>query len=269
MAVIRANKNRDFSIVSNHYIRDKNLSLKAKGLLTVVFTLPDDWDYSTEGLIAICKEGKEAITSVTKELKEFSYLKIIEVRNDKGQFEYVWEFFEKPNSDNQNIDKPTLEKPNTEKPYTVNPPQYNTNKSNTNILNTKELRTNNNYSSTVIQKDIKYNNYSNTQGYYKNTDKEKNTFLFEYSFREEDILQDEVKIKRFKEFKDSYPKKDTMDECCYWFYKTDLSQHDFDMCMAGLKVFKRSSEWKKENGRYIPKPIKYLEERMWELKRGR
>ena len=72
MATFKINKNRDFTIMSNFHLRDKNLSLKAKGLLSFMLSLPDDWDYSLKGLVSICKENKDAIRASLNELKSNS-----------------------------------------------------------------------------------------------------------------------------------------------------------------------------------------------------
>ena len=74
MSKIRVNKTKDYTVLSNHHLKNKNLSLKAKGLLSVMLSLPDDWDYSINGLSFICKENETAITSALDELKENGYL---------------------------------------------------------------------------------------------------------------------------------------------------------------------------------------------------
>ena len=74
-------------VMSNYHLRDKNLSLKAKGLLSFMLSLPENWDYSLSGLIAVCKEQESSIKSTLKELKEAGYLVIEKVRGEKGYFE--------------------------------------------------------------------------------------------------------------------------------------------------------------------------------------
>lgn len=99
MAVFRVQKNSDYTTISNHHLRDKNLSLKAKGLLTIMLSLPDNWDYSVSGLVAICKEGRGAVETALKELKEYGYLvveKLTPKDSQSGRFEYVYNVFEKP-----------------------------------------------------------------------------------------------------------------------------------------------------------------------------
>lgn len=99
MAVFRVRKNSDYTTISNHHLRDKNLSLKAKGLLTIMLSLPDSWDYSVNGLVALCKEGRGAVETALKELKEYGYLvveKLTPSVSESGRYEYVYNVFEKP-----------------------------------------------------------------------------------------------------------------------------------------------------------------------------
>jgi hypothetical protein len=76
MAIVRIEKTKNYTIMSNYHFREKGMSLKAKGLLSLMLSLPEDWDYSINGLIAICKENGTAVISALKELKEFGYLEI-------------------------------------------------------------------------------------------------------------------------------------------------------------------------------------------------
>ena len=74
MAVFRVEKIKDFTIMSNHHLRNPKLSLKAKGLLSLMLSLPEDWDYTTKGLAQICKEGVDSIGTALKELERYGYL---------------------------------------------------------------------------------------------------------------------------------------------------------------------------------------------------
>lgn len=82
--------------MSNYHLRDKNLSLKTKGILSLMLSLPDNWIYSINGLIAVCKEGKKAIQSSIKELEDNNYLVRTRIRNDKGRINYRYDIFETP-----------------------------------------------------------------------------------------------------------------------------------------------------------------------------
>lgn len=123
MAVIRVNRNKNYTIMSNYHFKDKNMSLKAKGLLSMMLSLPDNWNYSVEGLVAISKESKTVIQSTLKELEDLKYLKRTRVQNSKGQFEYIYDIYEKPQ---------------TENPYMDNMPLLNTKELNTNNINNKK-----------------------------------------------------------------------------------------------------------------------------------
>jgi len=126
--VFRINKTKDFTVMSNYHLQDPNLSLKAKGLLSILFSLPEDWNYSKNGLLGLIREGKAVLESVMKELKEQGYLKITQNRVD-GKYSYEYDIYETPYT--------IL--PNTEKPYTEN--QYTYKILNNKILN-KEIDNN-------------------------------------------------------------------------------------------------------------------------------
>lgn len=136
MAVIRVNKTGDYTVMSNTHFKEKEMSLKAKGLLSLMLSLPDDWDYSIMGLVQLSKDGKDSVMNTLAELEELGYLVRTQATDEKGRFAgYDYDIFENP----QTV-KPTTENPYTEKPNTEKPPQLNTNISNTKELNTKEKR---------------------------------------------------------------------------------------------------------------------------------
>ena len=115
MAVIRVEKNKNYTVMSNVHLRDKALSLKAKGLLSLILSLPDDWQYNVKGLAAISKEGRSGITSALQELEAAGYLERRQLRGEHGklaQVEYV--VFEAPRP-------PLAENPATAKPATADP----------------------------------------------------------------------------------------------------------------------------------------------------
>lgn len=135
MAVIRVNKTADYTVISNMHFKEKEMSLKAKGLLSMMLSLPDDWDYSIAGLVVLSKDGKESVMSALSELEEFGYLRRTRLTDTKGRFAgYDYDIYEKPFSDNPKTDKPYAENPNTE-----NPTQLNTKKTNTKKSITKEI----------------------------------------------------------------------------------------------------------------------------------
>ncbi|MGN0533007.1 MAG: helix-turn-helix domain-containing protein, partial [Eubacterium sp.] len=111
MAVIRVEKSNNYTVMSNYHLKEKEMSLKAKGLLSLMLSLPDDWDYSISGLESIIKENATTIRNVLGELEMFGYLMRERIQNGKGQFEYLYTVYEKPHTE-----KPHTEKPHTEKP---------------------------------------------------------------------------------------------------------------------------------------------------------
>lgn len=142
----RIHKNKDYTVISNHHLRDKNLSLKAKGLLSQMLSLPDDWQYSVEFLVSMNREEKTAITTALKELKKAGYITVNQKRNrENGQIAYEYNVYEIPNSPYigfPSTENPLTENPYTENPLTENPPLLNTNILNTNKPNTNILNTN-------------------------------------------------------------------------------------------------------------------------------
>ena len=85
MAVFRIEKTRDYTVMSNHHLRNAGLSLKSKGLLSMMLSLPEDWNYTTRGLAKICKEGTDSIGSALKELERAGYIVRNRLRDSKGK----------------------------------------------------------------------------------------------------------------------------------------------------------------------------------------
>lgn len=142
MAVIRVNNTKGFTVMSNYHFQDKEISLKAKGLLGLMLSLPSNWDYSVNGLVTIVKENKAAVQSALKELEEHKYLKRTRVQDETGRFDYVYDIYEKPYDKLPWTENQCTDIQCTENRCTENQPQINTNKQNTNKQNTKELNTN-------------------------------------------------------------------------------------------------------------------------------
>ena len=163
MAVFRVEKTRDYTVMSNHHLRNTELSLKAKGLLSLMLSLPENWDYTTKGLSLICKDGIDSINGGIRELEENGYIIRRRLRNEKGQLtttEYT--IFEQPQTPDINgippkgenpilgnsiqekpiqgkpiLENPILDKPKQGEPILGNPHQLSTNVLNTDILNTE------------------------------------------------------------------------------------------------------------------------------------
>ena len=124
MAVFRVERNKGYTVMSNHHLRNKELSLKAKGLLSQMLSLPEDWDYTLKGLSLINREKIDAIREAIRELERAGYIVRSRERDEKGRLrgaDYV--IFEQPQPPTPDL--PTQEKPTQEKPTLENPTQLN------------------------------------------------------------------------------------------------------------------------------------------------
>ena len=148
MPVFRIERTRDYTVMSNHHLKNPNLSLKAKGLLSMMLSFPDGWNYSERGLASICKEGVDAIHSAIKELESTGYMERHQLRGKGGRIvdtEYV--IYEKPHTpdmaspdtENPDMDSPDASAPEPENPGELNNKKPNTKKSNTQVFNTQSF----------------------------------------------------------------------------------------------------------------------------------
>ena len=122
MAVFRIERTRDYTVMSNHHLRDKALSLKSKGLLSMMLSLPEDWNYTTRGLAKICKEGVDAIGGALRELESAGYIVRHQMRDRQGRIsdtEYV--IYEQPQPKAPDTPQPDTASPDTENPYLAGP----------------------------------------------------------------------------------------------------------------------------------------------------
>ena len=138
MAVFRIEKTRDYTVMSNYHLRDRSLSLKAKGLLPLMLSLPEDWDYTMRGLARICKDGIDSISGGIRELEAHGYLVRARVRNENGQLGSIeYTILEQPKEPAQ-TPAPVREKPIRENPIQVKPMLDAPIQENPAQLNTKE-----------------------------------------------------------------------------------------------------------------------------------
>ena len=138
MSVFRVEKNKGYTVMSNHHLRNHTLSLKAKGLLSQMLSLPDDWDYTLQGLAQINKESIDAIREAVRELERAGYIKRSRERDERGCLRgTVYTIYEQPHAEptpeeptqeKPALNNPTLEKPMLEKPTLENPMQLNKDK---------------------------------------------------------------------------------------------------------------------------------------------
>ena len=155
MAVFRIERTRDYTVMSNHHLRNEKLSLKAKGLLSMMLSLPEDWNYTTRGLAKICKEGVDAIGGALRELETAGYIVRHQLRDRQGRIsdtEYV--IYEQPqpktpdtpqpdaavpDTASPDTENPDMDKPDTEKPAELNIEKSNTQKQNTHGSSTDSI----------------------------------------------------------------------------------------------------------------------------------
>ena len=137
MAVYRVQRTRDYTVMSNYHLKDKGLTLKSKGLLSMILSLPEEWNYTTRGLASICKEGVDAIGSALKELETAGYIVRRQLRGTNGRItdtEYI--IYEQPQPKKldmlpSDVVSPDTENPDMVKPDTEKPAELNIEKSNT------------------------------------------------------------------------------------------------------------------------------------------
>ena len=134
MAVFRVQKTQNYTVMSNYHLNDKALSLKAKGLLSLMLSLPDTWDYTTRGLASICKEGVDSVCATVRELEAAGYIIRRRIRDKNGQMRGMeYTVLEQPQPPEQGPEEatpkcaqPKQAKPKREKPVQANPAQLNT-----------------------------------------------------------------------------------------------------------------------------------------------
>lgn len=142
MSVVRVHKNANFTVMSNYHFKERAMSLKAKGLLSLMLSLPDDWNYSISGLVTLSKDGKDSVMSALAELEEFGYLIRERTTNSKGQFSGIeYNIYEEPQRDNPTAAKQKADNQQEEKAKAENQAQLNTKL--TKNLKNKELRESN------------------------------------------------------------------------------------------------------------------------------
>ena len=145
MSVFRVERNRNYTVMSNYHLRDRRLSLKAKGLLSQMLSLPEDWDYTLGGLAQINREKIDAIRAAVRELEVSGYIVRSRERDAKGRLrgaDYV--IYEQPQAQTPVLNSPMLENPMLENPTldfptSENPTQLNKDKQNKELQNTDSL----------------------------------------------------------------------------------------------------------------------------------
>ena len=186
MAVFRIDKTKDYTVMANFHLRDKSLSLKAKGLLSLMLSLPEDWDYTTKGLAYICKDGVDSICAAVKELENAGYVQRKRNRNSQGRLTNVeYTILEKPIStpevqqaakrdkspkrekpvlDNPVLENPRQDIPEQDLPKQEKPAQLNTNTSSKEKINTDLSNTHSFFPSADVTSDCEQTERRITSG---------------------------------------------------------------------------------------------------------
>ena len=184
MAVFRIEKTRDFTVMSNHHLRNSRLSLKAKGLLSLMLSLPEDWDYTTKGLAYICKDGIDAISTTLRELEDQGYLTRERVRMANGRLGTVeYTIHEQPQNPIAEPISPKRENPRQVNPRQVFPDQ---------VLPDQDLPEQEN--PVQLNKDIQSTDQSNKD---KQTDKKDKTRVREYRELIKDNIEYDILVERY------------------------------------------------------------------------
>lgn len=142
MSVFRVAKNGNYTVMANYHLRDEKLSLQAKGLMSYMLSLPEDWDYTMAGLSSKNKIGVKGIRTILQELEGLGYLERERHRGNNGHFEYEYNIFEKPKESNEDESLPDTPPRHTPPRHTLSRYTVKDTLLNTNILSTKELNTN-------------------------------------------------------------------------------------------------------------------------------
>lgn len=207
MAIFRNETRERYTVVDNSILKNKQLSLVARGMLTTLLSLPDNWEFSEEGLTKILLDKKPTIKKALKELESLGYLKRTRIRDVQGKLckiEYtVYEMPENTESE------PKCILPTTVSPTMVKLPQYNTN----------------------IIKD-----YNNKRNYNKEI---------------------------FEKFWSAYPKKVNKKRTLEWFERHRPDENTVDIMLKKLEYFKKTDNWTKQNGQFIPHPTTWLNGERW------
>ena len=160
MSVIRVHKSKNYTVMSNTHLRDKKLSLKAKGLLSVMLSLPDNWDYSIAGLVAISKENETAVKSALNELKDNNYVVVTKenpTKSNGGRIKYTYEVYEEPHkqrAEEQGLENLGVERQQVEIHSQLNTNRLSTDELNTNKQSTERLNTDKVHTSTNIDGEV-------------------------------------------------------------------------------------------------------------------
>ena len=270
MATIRVRKTKDFSIVSNVLLRDKRLSLRARGLLVFCLSLSDTWEYSIKGLAAATGESEGKIGNCLKELEATGYLTRTRIRDKKGRMMSVdytlWESPQVQKSDSQqnknpNVDYPSLENPNVDYPSLENPAQINTNLKKYQSKNYKSKQTQT-HNARACEGDAKVKLQPIPFKSPAQIDREKRAVVGSappYTQEQRAIAEE-----YFNQFWKEYPKKQGQVEARLAWMRQIYSIETYIAIIKAVERFKQiRRDWQTEGGRYVPMPENFINNERW------
>ena len=270
MATIRVRKTKDFSIVSNVLLRDKRLSLRARGLLVFCLSLSDTWEYSIKGLAAATGESEGKIGNCLKELEATGYLTRTRIRDKKGRMMSVdytlWESPQVQKSDSQqnknpNVDYPSLENPNVDYPSLENPAQINTNLKKYQSKNYKSKQTQT-HNARACEGDAKVKLQPIPFKSPAQIDREKRAVVGSappYTQEQRAIAEE-----YFNQFWAEYPKKQGQVEARLAWMRQNYSIETYIAIIKAVERFKQiRRDWQTEGGRYVPMPENFINNERW------
>lgn len=255
MAVFHVNKTKNYTVMSNTHLRDMSLSLKAKGLLSMMLSLPDDWDYSIGGLCAICTESDTAIRSALKELEQQRYLVRTRHQDEQGKFSYTYEVYEQPYAENPHTDEPCADEPHTDEPHTENPYTENRHTVRTPYSSYTSYTRNTTYSKQNTDK-------QSTEEPKKENEKRKNGSPLSPSPSPQGNSERENTDAAFAVFWEAYPRKVGKQEAARAFARIPKSA--WPLLLPAIEAQKTTRQWQDAGGRYIPHPATWLNRGSWE-----
>lgn len=244
MAVMRIIKNNNFSIVSNSIIRDTRLSLKARGLLILMLSLPDCWQFSIKGLATLSGEGNDSIRGGIKELEEVGYLsrKRKHLPNGRlGEMEYTLYEQAQPKEEKPTSDLPTLENPTQEKPIQEKPTQEKPTLLSTNIINTDY---------------IKNRERENKEP------KEEQKLLSRLNNQPLPLEMAQLQNEYFKRFWLMYPRKAKQFQAQLAWNALPVDVELYEKILKAVERYSKTRQWADKT--YVPYPENFLDGKRWE-----
>lgn len=244
MAIMRIVKQSNFSIVSNSIIRDTRLSLKARGLLILMLSLPDCWQFNVKGLAMLSGEGNDSIRGGIKELEEVGYLsrKRKHLPNGRlGEMEYTLYEQAQPKEEKSASDLPTLENPTQEKPIQEKPTQANPTLLSTNIINTDYIK--------------------NRERENKEL-KEEPKLLSHFDGRPLPLEEAKLQNEYFKRFWLMYPRKAKQFQAQLAWNALPVDVELYERILQAVEKYSKTRQWADKT--YVPYPENFLDGKRWE-----